>query len=193
MKNRKFMDNKDPVSENFKKFDKLAAAVIKKWAIIIMVIGAIIGIIVASLATDLNDNLASNVTVDAFGFIFDVDEDCFWVSPFMIFAYVSSLFDLMVAIICGILVLVFKNMEIKCKLLDNTYQSMLILKYIAETTLPDNEKIEAANYNVHKGTCEICHQQDIIIRKCMLNGETENKLHNLCEKCIVDLGAKPMT
>lgn len=160
MKNRKFMDNKDPVSENFKKFDELAAATIKKLAIIIMVIGVIIGIIVACLVTD---NIHSNITVNAFGFIFEIDEDCFWVSPFMIFAYVSSLFDLMVFIICCILVLVFKNMEIKCKLLDNTYQSMLILKYIAETTLPDdNDKIEMSNSNVHKGTCEICHQQDII-------------------------------
>ncbi len=123
----------DPEVTRLEELDERVATYIKRATIALLIIGFVVAIIVSSLVADHYES-DSEIEINAFGFTIFVDEENVFVSPFMIFLYVFLIFDLVVILISRILTLVFTNMGIKRKMLDNTYQTMLFTKEIAKSS-----------------------------------------------------------
>lgn len=135
---RNIMLSKDPENEKLAEQDKKFAEMLKVFFAVFMIAGFIVAIFFA-LGVSNHYSHYDDITINAFGLMFETDIDEFpLVSPFMIFFYVFLLSDLCIVLLCAIILLVLINLRIKMNIVDNTYKTAKLLELIAETQQQEN-------------------------------------------------------
>jgi len=135
----KIMRLNDPNTEHLRRLDKKCASYIKRIFAVLLIIAFITGLIIASLVAEYYEEYSNNkIEINVFGIVFEVSEDNYFVSPFMIFSYIVIIFTAIITICSSILTIVFTNMEIKCRNLDNTYRTMMLTREIAMSTCTES-------------------------------------------------------
>jgi len=142
------MKQHDPATKELRKWDETVAKHIKIIFIALYISSFIVGLIVASLATE-DLSAYHDLTVNVFGMTFEIDGDSFWTSFFVIAMGVNLTIDIVITILLWIVVFVFQNIGIKCQMLDNTYRTTLLTAKLLEAqigadktnsaTVPDSE------------------------------------------------------